>query len=173
MPCIWCSYGWGLSTAFTSSGSPARDTENPSRTNAADCLLFAGVMRFSVPISSSFPHRPQFDRSFFHCSYCSSVTVWLVAPLPWDDGTLAVATTIAIISALWIASFFVIGANPLPLFPLPTATPRASTADHRHFSASARSSPASVHTTSPIGAVTSQPQRRPPGRDHRVRRGLR
>src|SRR5256885_13163520 len=76
MPSMVSSNGLGLSTAFTVSASAANDTDTPSLTSAAACLRFEGVIRFNAPISSSLPHRPQFDSSVFHRSYCASVTAW-------------------------------------------------------------------------------------------------
>ena len=45
-----CSNGSGLSTAFWVSASRESETEIPSRTRAAACRRFAGVIRFSAPI---------------------------------------------------------------------------------------------------------------------------
>ena len=56
------------------SASRASETEMPSRTSAAACLRFSGVIRFSVPRSSSAPHRPQFVSSPFHRSTSACVT---------------------------------------------------------------------------------------------------
>src|SRR5688572_13129384 len=74
MPCIVTSYGFGLSTAFTVSASDDSETESPSLTRRAASLRLAGVMRFSVPISSAAPQRPQLEICFFHCSYWAAVT---------------------------------------------------------------------------------------------------
>jgi hypothetical protein len=71
-----------LSIALSVSASPASDTEKPSLTRAAACLRLAGVIKFIVPISSSLPQRPQLLRSFFHCSNCSALTLWLAAAVP-------------------------------------------------------------------------------------------
>jgi hypothetical protein len=71
-----------LPAASTVSASPARNSENPSLARAAACLLFSGVIRLRAPISSSFPQRPRLERSFFHRSYCASVTTCVAAV--WD-----------------------------------------------------------------------------------------
>src|SRR5687768_12927345 len=68
------STGHGTSSLFTVSASEARDTVTPSLTSAAACLRFAGVTRFSVPISSSFPQRPQFESSVCQRSNWARVT---------------------------------------------------------------------------------------------------
>src|SRR5206468_1061387 len=80
---------------FSVSGSLASETETPSLTSAAACFRFAGVMRFIVPISSSLPQRPQFDRSFFHCSYWAVVTLWSVDPRVCESMVLNPTATIA------------------------------------------------------------------------------
>src|SRR5262245_38049825 len=115
-PCIWCSYGLGLSTAFSVSASPASETDSPSFTSAAARFRLAGVMGLSAPISSSFPQRPQFDRFVFHCSYCAMVTLWLEpavrcagAGAPAPDARPDTATTIR------SESGFVIGPRKLSL----------------------------------------------------------
>ncbi len=54
------------------------------------------MIRLSAPIWSSFPHRPQFDKSFFHCSYCAAVTGWragLVCATSTPAETATAATT--------------------------------------------------------------------------------
>src|SRR5439155_1223593 len=81
--------------AFSVSGSLASETETPSLTSAAACFRFAGVMRFIVPISSSLPQRPQFDKSFFHCSYWAVVTLWSVDPRVCESMVLDPTATIA------------------------------------------------------------------------------
>ena len=78
-----------MSTASTVLASPASDTVKPSRTTATASSRLAGVTRFSAPISSSSPHRSQFERSVFHCSYWASVTVRPDSPV-WADGPQAI-----------------------------------------------------------------------------------
>src|SRR5437899_7858110 len=68
------SIGHGLSGLFSALSSEESETETPSFTNAAASLRLAGVMSLSVPISSSFPQRPQFESSFCHRSYSAFVT---------------------------------------------------------------------------------------------------
>jgi hypothetical protein len=82
MLCIVTSYGCGLSTACTVSASEASDTDTPSRTSAAACRRFSGVIRFNAPISSAAPQRPQFESSVFQRSYCSAVTLCESLPCP-------------------------------------------------------------------------------------------
>ena len=55
---------------------PREETEILSLTSAAACRRFAGVIRFSAPISSSLPQRPQFDSSVFRRSNCARLTDW-------------------------------------------------------------------------------------------------
>src|SRR6266705_6451301 len=106
---ISCSYGCGLSIAFSVSASLASDTEKPSLTKEAACFRLAGVMKFNVPISSSLPQRPQLLRSFFHCSNCSLVTLWLAAPVPCGARALAVTATIITTEKIPNASVLNIG----------------------------------------------------------------
>src|SRR5262249_42643664 len=73
------SMGHGLSTSFSALSFEAIEIEMPSFTSAAACLRLAGVMRLSVPSSSSFPHRPQLDNSVCHRSYSAFVTRGCVA----------------------------------------------------------------------------------------------
>src|SRR5262245_48030592 len=68
------SIGHGLSGLRSVLSFDARETEMPSFTRAAACLRFADVIRLSVPISSSFPQRPQFESSVCHRSYSALVT---------------------------------------------------------------------------------------------------
>src|SRR5688572_29956834 len=65
--------GHGTSSLFAVSASEARDTVTPSLTSDAACFRLAGVTRFSVPSSSSFPQRPQFDSSVCQRSYSARV----------------------------------------------------------------------------------------------------
>src|SRR4030095_16853575 len=84
----WCvedviahSAGHGTSTSFSKNVFVDSDTGTPSFTRANAARRLAGVIRLSVPSSSSFPQRPQFDTSFSQPSYC----VWLTRGR--DDGT--------------------------------------------------------------------------------------
>src|SRR5256885_5419998 len=86
------SFGHGTSISFFVAAFDARDTETPSRTNAAAALRFAGVMRLRAPISSSFPHRPQFDSSVCQRSNSACVTRGR-GPADGDDGFCERAAT--------------------------------------------------------------------------------
>src|SRR5262245_61316989 len=66
----------------------------PSLTRSAACFRFCGVIRFSVPFSSSLPQRPQFDSSTFHRSMSACVTVWFDPP-PCNEGAVPIAAMIA------------------------------------------------------------------------------
>src|SRR6185503_2082942 len=68
------SAGHGTSTAFSMNVFVDSDTGTPSFTRANAALRLAGVIRLSVPSSSSFPQRPQFDNSFSQASYCPWLT---------------------------------------------------------------------------------------------------
>src|SRR5215469_9502526 len=68
------SAGHGTSTAFSKDVFVDRDTGSPSFTSANAALRLAGVIRLSVPSSSSFPQRPQFDNSVCQASNCVSLT---------------------------------------------------------------------------------------------------
>jgi hypothetical protein len=68
------SAGHGTSTAFSKNVFVDKDTGTPSFTRANAALRLAGVIRLSVPISSSFPQRPQFDNSVCQRSNCASLT---------------------------------------------------------------------------------------------------
>src|SRR5512145_493666 len=68
------STGQGTSTPFSVSAFEASDTATPSFTSAAACARFAGVIRLSVPSSSSLPQRPQLESSVCHRSYSTLVT---------------------------------------------------------------------------------------------------
>src|SRR5215813_14634422 len=68
------SAGHGTSTAFSVAVFVDRDTGTPSLTSASAAWRLAGVIRLSVPNSSSFPQRPQFDNSFCQASYCAWLT---------------------------------------------------------------------------------------------------
>src|SRR3982074_2596927 len=66
--------GQGTSTAFSVKPLVDSDTGTPSFTSANAALRLAGVIRLSVPSSSSFPQRPQFDSCVCQASYCASLT---------------------------------------------------------------------------------------------------
>src|SRR5215510_13588449 len=68
------SAGHGTSTAFSVNVFVDSDTGTPSFTSANAALRFSGVIRLSVPSSSSFPQRPQFDNSVCQASNCASLT---------------------------------------------------------------------------------------------------
>src|SRR6266852_2802516 len=68
------SAGHGTSMAFSKNVFVDKDTGTPSFTKANAALRLAGVIRLSVPSSSSFPQRPQFDNSVCQRSYCVSLT---------------------------------------------------------------------------------------------------
>ena len=77
-----CLNGVGLSASFSLSRVWASDTEMPSFTNAAAALRTAGVIRLNVPISSSFPHRPQLEMSFIIWTTSSRVGFFGVGAAP-------------------------------------------------------------------------------------------
>src|SRR5262249_44699342 len=68
------SAGHGTSTAFSVDVFVDSDTGTPSFTSANAAMRLAGVIRLSVPSSSSFPQRPQFDSSVCQASNCASLT---------------------------------------------------------------------------------------------------
>src|SRR5260370_23074070 len=68
------SAGHGTSMAFSKKVFVDKDTGTPSFTRANAALRLAGVIRLSVPSSSFFPQRPQFDNSVCQRSYCASLT---------------------------------------------------------------------------------------------------
>src|ERR1700730_4652785 len=68
------SAGHGTSMAFSKNVFVDSDTGTPSFTSASAALRFSGVIRLSVPSSSSFPQRPQFDNSVCQASNCASLT---------------------------------------------------------------------------------------------------
>src|SRR5205807_2890086 len=68
------SAGQGTSTAFSKNVFVDNDTGTPSFTSPNASLRLAGVIRLSVPSSSSFPQRPQFDNSACQASNCASLT---------------------------------------------------------------------------------------------------
>src|ERR1700693_394424 len=68
------SAGHGTSTAFSVNVFVDSETGTPSFTSANAALRLAGVIRLSVPSSSSLPQRPQFDNSVCQASYCASLT---------------------------------------------------------------------------------------------------
>src|SRR6266699_764914 len=77
------SAGHGTSTAFSVKVFVDSDTGTPSFTSANAALRLAGVIRLSVPSSSSRPQRPQFDNSVCQASYCASLTRGRDDP-PWE-----------------------------------------------------------------------------------------
>src|SRR5437773_11683659 len=95
------SAGQGTSTAFSVGTFDDSDTGNTSLTRAAAALRFAGVIRLRVPISSSLPHRPQFERSICHRSYWAGV---VRAPragcgeIVWREGNATVPIVLTIIA---------------------------------------------------------------------------
>ena len=68
------SAGHGTSTAFSVKPFVDSDTGTPSFTSASAARRLAGVIRLSVPSSSSLPHRPQLDSDDCQVSNCASVT---------------------------------------------------------------------------------------------------
>src|SRR5262245_39224942 len=80
------SAGQGTSMAFSVNVLVDSDTGTPSFTSANAALRLAGVIRLSVPSSSSFPQRPQFDNSVCQASNCASLTRGR------DDGPCAAAS---------------------------------------------------------------------------------
>src|SRR5712671_2092155 len=68
------SAGHGTSMAFSKNVFVDSDTGTPSFFSASAALRLAGVTRLSVPSSSSFPQRPQFDNSVCQASNCASLT---------------------------------------------------------------------------------------------------
>src|SRR5678816_431312 len=68
------STGQGTSTPFSVAAFDASETATPSFTSAAACGRFAGVIKLSVPSSSSLPQRPQLESSVCHRSYSTLVT---------------------------------------------------------------------------------------------------
>src|SRR3954467_10548042 len=56
--------GTGLSTASLVSALRAMEKETPSRTVPIAALRFAGVIRYTAPIWSSAPQRPQLESCF-------------------------------------------------------------------------------------------------------------
>src|SRR5258705_7851357 len=68
------SAGHGTSMAFSKNVFVDSETGTPSFTKANAALRLAGVIRLSVPSSSSFPQRPQFDNCVCQAWYCASLT---------------------------------------------------------------------------------------------------
>src|SRR5262247_2678334 len=68
------SAGHGTSMAFSVNVFVDSDTGTPSFTSPNAALRLAGVIKLSVPSSSSFPQRPQFDNSVCQASKCASLT---------------------------------------------------------------------------------------------------
>src|SRR5438874_5574121 len=77
------SAGHGTSMAFSKAVFVDSDTGTPSFTSANAALRLAGVIRLSVPSSSSFPQRPQFDNSVCQASNCASLTSGR-DDVPWE-----------------------------------------------------------------------------------------
>src|SRR5882762_9790646 len=88
------SAGHGTSTAFSKNVFVDSDTGTPSFTSANAALRLAGVIRLSVPSSSSFPQRPQFDNSVCQASNCASLTRGRDDD-PWYDPCEAASPTSA------------------------------------------------------------------------------
>src|SRR5580692_6300444 len=84
------SAGHWTSSAFSKNVFVDSDTGTPSFTSANAALRLAGVMRLSVPSSSSFPQRPQFDNSVCHASNCLSLTSGRDDD-PWEAASLTSA----------------------------------------------------------------------------------
>src|SRR5262249_8569285 len=63
-----------LSICLVRFGYWCSESDTASLTSRSAALVFSGVIRFSVPRSSAFPQRPQFDSSFSHFFICSGVT---------------------------------------------------------------------------------------------------
>src|SRR3984893_14678166 len=87
------SAGHATSMAFSKNVFVDNDTGTPSFTSADAALRLAGVIRLSVPSSSSFPQRPQFDNSVCQASNWASLTrgragdCWAAAP-PMSAATM-------------------------------------------------------------------------------------
>src|SRR5437016_2494240 len=82
------SAGHGTSTAVSVDVFVDNDTGTPSFTSANAALRLAGVIRLSVPSSSSFPQRPQFDNSVCQASNCASLTRGR-DDVPWEAASPA------------------------------------------------------------------------------------
>src|SRR5215475_11002701 len=87
------SAGHGTSTAFSVNVFVDSDTGTPSCTSANAALRLAGVIRLSVPSSSSLPQRPQFDNSVCQASNCASLTRGRDDD-PWDAAWPTSATAV-------------------------------------------------------------------------------
>src|SRR6516165_10169866 len=85
------SAGHGTSIAFSKAVFVDSDTGTPSFTSASAALRFSGVIKLSVPSSSSFPQRPQFDNSVCQASNCASLTRG--RDDPWEAALPTCATT--------------------------------------------------------------------------------
>src|SRR5215468_3435138 len=90
---VWTN-GEPLSAACSVSVFRASETETPSLTSEAACLRLAGVIRFTAPIWSCLPQRPQLDSSVIQLSTIAAVTEWP------DCASAAPARVIAITSVL-------------------------------------------------------------------------
>src|SRR5882724_7865215 len=88
------SAGHGTSTAFSVNVFVDSDTGTPSFTSANAAPRLAGVIRLSVPSSSSFPQRPQFDNSVCQASNWASLTRGRDDD-PWYDPCEAASPTSA------------------------------------------------------------------------------
>src|ERR1700704_4387454 len=62
----WKTVAAGTSASTCCGSGGAKETTIPDLTSFATLKLFAGVIRFDAPRSSSAPHRAQFFRSFRH-----------------------------------------------------------------------------------------------------------
>jgi len=66
--------GFEFIPSFCLLRSSSNESETPTRTNREAAFRLAIVMRLSVPSSSSFPQRPQFEMSDIHRSNSAAVT---------------------------------------------------------------------------------------------------
>src|SRR5882672_8973167 len=88
------SAGHGTSMAFSKNVFVDSDTGTPSFTKANAALRLAGVIRLSVPSSSSFPQRPQFDNCVCQAWYCASLTRGR-GGVPWESASPTNAAVMA------------------------------------------------------------------------------
>src|SRR5206468_239257 len=120
------STGHGTSMSFFVKAFDANDTDTPSLTRAAAALRLAGVTKFSVPISSSLPQRPQFESSVCQCSYSvceTSGCAWAAGEANGfaDATTMAKAPNMAQAEAA--VNRFVISSSPREPSTIFTASP--------------------------------------------------